>query len=123
MKPIETGLEEFSEYAGSDSMGYAELLNKRVEDVNCYFFNKPLSPLAAAKIDGVEIKIEKIEQKIAEELARVQELYVEGAGGLLVPIKDGFTYLDFIIKYRNSAEVIIVGKNILGGIKSYSFNI
>lgn len=116
LKPIETGLEEFPEYAGSDSLGYAELLNKRVEDINCYFFNKPLSPLAAAKIDGVEIKIEKIEQKIAKELARAEELYVEGAGGLLVPIKEGVTYLDFIIKYRNSAEVIIVGKNVLGGI-------
>ncbi len=116
LKPIETGLEDFPEYRGSDSFGYAELLNKKVDEVNIYFFSKPLSPLAASKLDGTEIKIERIEQKIAEELQEAEELYVEGAGGLLVPIKEGVTYLDFIIKYRNCAEVIIVGKNILGGI-------
>ena len=33
-----------------------------------------------------------------------------------MPICENITYLDYIIKWRNNAEVIIIGKNVLGGI-------
>lgn len=116
LKPIETGLDDFPEYKGSDSYGYAELLKKEISDVNIYFFKKPLSPLLASKIDGIDIDLKKIDMVIENKLQEYEELYVEGAGGLLVPICENITYLDYIIKWRNNAEVIIIGKNVLGGI-------
>ena len=93
-----------------------KLLKKEISDVNIYFFKKPLSPLLASKIDGIDIDLKKIDMVIENKLQEYEELYVEGAGGLLVPICENITYLDYIIKWRNNAEVIIIGKNVLGGI-------
>ena len=116
LKPVETGLENFPDYIGSDSMNYAEILGKTIRDINCYFFNKPLSPYKAAMEDGKKIDINIIKNRIESESELYDELYIEGAGGLLVPFKENYTYLDLIIEFRKKAEVIIVGKNVLGGI-------
>ncbi len=116
LKPVETGLENFPDYIGSDTLNYAEILGKKIEDINYYFFNKPLSPHKAAQADGKEIDIEFLKKKIESESEKFEEVYIEGAGGLLVPFKEDFTYLDLIISFRKKAEVIIVGKNVLGGI-------
>jgi thymidine kinase len=116
LKPIETGLENFPDYKGSDTLNYAEILGRKVEEINYYFFNKPLSPYAAAKLDGKEIDIELLRKKIEIESDKFEEVYIEGAGGLMVPFRENFTYLDFIISFRKKAEVILIGKNVLGGI-------
>ncbi len=116
LKPIETGLENFPDYKGSDSLIYSEILGKKIEEINSFFFNKPLSPYAASKADGKEIDLELIRTKIEYDSERYEEVYIEGAGGLMVPFKENYTYLDFIISFRKNAEVIIVGKNVLGGI-------
>ena len=116
LKPIETGLENFPDYKGSDSLIYADILGKEIEEINSFFFNKPLSPYAAAKADGKEIDLDLIKTKIEYDSEIYEEVYIEGAGGLMVPFKENYTYLDFIISFRKNAEVIIVGKNVLGGI-------
>ncbi len=69
-----------------------------------------------ATADGKEIDIELLKKKIESEAEKFEEVYVEGAGGLMVPFRENFTYLDFIISFRKKAEVILVGKNILGRI-------
>jgi len=116
LKPIETGLELFENYEGSDSKKYADLFEKKVEDINVYFFKKALSPHSASEEAKEKIDVEKIKAKINTELAKKDEVYVEGAGGLLVPYNDNYTYLDFICEYKNRAKVIVVSKNSLGTI-------
>ncbi|MGM0508825.1 MAG: thymidine kinase, partial [Fusobacteriota bacterium] len=116
IKPVETGLELFPNYKGSDSYKYSKLLNRDIKDINLYFFTKPVSPHSAAKQDKGKIKKEKIKEKINKELSKNEEVYVEGAGGLLVPFTDNYTYLDLIEEYKKEAEIIVVSKNALGTI-------
>ncbi len=117
LKPIETGLEIFGEnLEGSDTKKYADLLGKNVEEINTYFFKKPMSPHIAADLDGKQIFINQIKKRIDEEIKTHEILYVEGAGGLLVPYKNRYTYLDLLVDYRKKSEVIVVANNSLGTI-------
>lgn len=86
----------------------------------------PLSPDQSAKIDGIEINIDKIFLPKNE-----SNTVVEGAGGLFVPINDNFFVID-VIKKMN-IETVIVAKTGLGTInhtlltyntlKNYGINI
>lgn len=117
IKPVETGSETFDgELNGSDTKEYANLLGKKIEDINTYFFTKPMSPHIASELDGKKIMITDIKSKIDEEIVSNEIVYVEGAGGLLVPYKDRYTYLDLLIDYRKKSEVIVITNNSLGTI-------
>lgn len=117
LKPIETGSEIFGEnLKGSDTKKYAEILDKKTEEINTYFFKKPMSPHIAAELDGKQIFINEIKRKIDKEIKTSEILYVEGAGGLLVPYNKGYTYLDLLVDYRKKSEVIVVANNSLGTI-------
>lgn len=117
LKPIETGSDTFPEdLSGSDSYAYAKLTGKRVEDVNRYFFTKPMSPHTAAELDGQEIDIKEIKDLIDKNLVENEVIIVEGAGGLLVPYKNNYTFLNLLVDYRKKAEVIVVAPNVLGTI-------
>lgn len=117
IKPVETGKELFGKTLnGSDTKCYADLLGKEVSEINEYFFTKPLSPHLAAKHDNKEIEIDKIRQKIDDALKENDTVFVEGAGGLLVPYKDEYTYLDLLAHFRKRSEVIIISANTLGTI-------
>lgn len=117
LKPIETGKDSFPEnLEGSDSYGYAKLFNKKIEEINRYFFKKPMSPHVAAELDGETIEISEIKKLIDKNLLENDVVYVEGAGGLLVPYKNNYTFLDLLVNYRQKAEVIVIAPNILGTI-------
>ena len=67
-----------------------------------------MSPHAAAKIDGVEItKGQMIRPKTKNDLV------IEGAGGLLVPLNDMETVADLIMP---TDKVIVVSRHYLGSI-------
>ncbi len=117
LKPVETGSETFGEnLVGSDSHSYAELMEKSVDQVNIYFFTKPLSPHVAARVDGKVVEVEKVKERIEELLEENDVVYIEGAGGLMVPYTDDYTYLDLLLEYRETCEAIIVSNNTLGTI-------
>ncbi|MCB0478019.1 MAG: dethiobiotin synthase [Crocinitomicaceae bacterium] len=70
----------------------------------------PASPHFAAKVDGIQIKLEDFEVPETE-----NNLLVEGAGGLMVPINDkGDLIIDLIPKVADG--VILVSRNYLGSI-------
>jgi dethiobiotin synthetase len=73
-----------------------------------YLLKTPASPHAAAKIDGVTIKISDFELPSAERLV------IEGAGGCMVPVNDS----EFVIDLAGSlpCEIILVSNLYLGSI-------
>ena len=75
---------------------------------NAYALKTPMSPDAAAKIDGVKINVATIERPKTE-----NSLVIEGAGGLLVPLNETEMILDLI---RPTDKVIVVSKHYLGSI-------
>ena len=74
-----------------------------------YLLNTPASPHASAKIDGVEIDLNKIHPPVSN-----KDLIIEGAGGVLVPLNDKDMVID--IAARIPCEVILVSNLYLGNI-------
>lgn len=68
----------------------------------------PMSPHAAAAIDGVKIQTKELMVPQTE-----NNLVIEGAGGLLVPINDSETILDLI---GSDYKVVVVSRHYLGSI-------
>jgi dethiobiotin synthetase len=104
-KPIQSG-----DLHNSDTLKVKKLISHS----KCQFFkeayrlNQPLSPHASASIDGIEIDLKKIN------IPKSNNLIIEGAGGLLVPLNNEDTILDLISKL--DVQVILVSKNYLGSI-------
>ena len=75
-----------------------------------YRLSEPMSPHAAAEIDGMTISLAKLK------LPQVDSSFiVEGAGGVMVPLdNDGLTFADAIVSW--GLPTIIVSRHYLGSI-------
>ncbi len=73
-----------------------------------YLLKTPASPHYSAQVDGVNIELDKIV------LPTRNQLVMEGAGGLLVPINEEEVIADLIAQVR--AEVVLVSNLYLGSI-------
>jgi dethiobiotin synthetase len=73
-----------------------------------YLLNTPASPHAAAKIDGVQIRVSDFVLPSAEPLV------IEGAGGCLVPLNDREFVIDLAEKLP--CEIVLVSNLYLGSI-------
>ena len=104
-KPIQAG-----DLDSGDSKSVRDLLSNNKSEIlpNAYRLTQPMSPHAAAKIDGVDLRASQI---IRPELKN--NMVIEGAGGLLVPIDDQETIADLIY---DTDRVILVSQNYLGSI-------
>jgi len=104
-KPIQAG-----ELAAGDSHTVANLISnlKTMIHPNAYALNAPMSPHAAAAVDGITIDLKKIKLPKTK-----NNLVVEGAGGLLVPLNSTQTILDLI---QSDYKVIVVSRHYLGSI-------
>ncbi len=104
-KPIQAG-----DLNNSDIHKIERLVSnsKSVFHKNSFALNTPMSPHAAAEIDGLQIKLSDIKEPKTK-----NHLVIEGAGGLLVPFNDKQTVLDLI---QPSYKVIVVSRHYLGSI-------
>ncbi len=105
-KPVQAG-----DLATSDSLMVKSLLSNSTSEIHPekYRLNHPLSPHLSAKLDGITIDLNAF--KLPE---TSNNLIVEGAGGLMVPLNDDYLVLD-LIKELN-LPVIIISKHYLGSI-------
>lgn len=104
-KPVQAG-----DLDDSDSMKVKGLLSNgssKIHD-NAYALHSPMSPHAAAAIDGIRINPGHINEPETE-----NHLVIEGAGGLLVPLNEQDTILDLI---KPDYKVIVVSRHYLGSI-------
>jgi len=75
-----------------------------------YLLSEPMSPHAAAKIDGIEISLNDFSVPETD-----NTLIIEGAGGLMVPLNEkGDMIIDLIPTIAD--ETILISKNYLGSI-------
>lgn len=73
-----------------------------------FALSEPMSPHAAAEIDGVKIDLDRISRPVTN-----NTLIIEGAGGLLVPLNSEKTIIDII---DPNDKVILVSRHYLGSI-------
>jgi dethiobiotin synthetase len=104
-KPIQAG-----DLDNSDSHKIQRYISndKTIIHENSYKLNTPASPHLAAKIDGIKIDLKQIiEPKTSNNLV------IEGAGGLLVPLNENDCIIDLIQK---DYKIILVSRHYLGSI-------
>jgi dethiobiotin synthetase len=104
-KPIQAG-----ELDNTDTHKVARLISNNKTKLMESAFNLTgfMSPHAAAEIDKVAISAKKIKRPLTK-----NNLVIEGAGGLLVPINDTETIADLM---KPSDKVIVVSRHYLGSI-------
>lgn len=103
-KPIQSGI-----ITDSDTLAVKGLLGETEIQFHpeAYRLKEPLSPHAAAKIDGLEIDLNEIIRP------QTERLLIEGAGGLLVPLNDKDMVADLI---QEGDKVVLVSRHYLGSI-------
>lgn len=111
MKPVQSG---------SAASGDALFLKKRlglkddIGEINPYCAGEPLSPQLALKRAGIIFQKDKVLAAAGRLAAKYDILLVEGAGGLMVPIIDGYLMAD--LAKDLGAGIIIVSRLGLGTI-------
>lgn len=107
-KPVQAGYLD-----GTDSLRVQKMIsNKRTKiHPELYYLKMPASPHIAAPAENKRIAIREI---IAHLPQTKNQLIIEGAGGLMVPLNEKELTLTLIKKLQ--ARVIIVSKNELGSI-------
>ena len=105
-KPVQSG-----ELDNSDTLKVKSLVTNTVSVFHpeTYRLTQPYSPHKSAALDGLEIDQQQFVLPQTD-----NNLIIEGAGGLMVPLNNSFLILD-LIKQIN-AEVVLVSQNYLGSI-------
>jgi dethiobiotin synthetase len=105
-KPVQTG-----SFFSRDTVEVKRIISNTKSQFHpeSYLLKQPMSPHAAAELEGVEIQMDQI--KLPD---TTNHLVIEGAGGLMVPLNRNYFMIDLIQKF--DAEVILVVKNYLGSI-------
>jgi len=105
-KPIQSG-----DLDNSDTMKVQRLISNPITRFHpeAYRLTQPYSPHKSAALDGITINLDQIKVPDTE-----NQLIIEGAGGLMVPLNDEHFVVDLIQNFN--AEVILVVKHYLGSI-------
>jgi dethiobiotin synthetase len=105
-KPIQSG---GLDYTDTDTVKGLVTNQKSVFYPEAYRLTQPLSPHAAAEIDGVTIELKDFQLP-----QTTAPLVVELAGGLMVPLSNDLLNIDLIEKFN--LPVVLVTRNYLGSI-------
>ncbi len=106
-KPVQTG-----SFFATDATKVKSLISNPVSEFlpEAYNLHQYMSPHAAAELEGVKINLNDI--RLPE--SKNENMIIEGAGGLMVPLNNNEFVIDMINKF--DAEVILVCQNYLGSI-------
>ncbi|MBK9140661.1 MAG: dethiobiotin synthase [Verrucomicrobia bacterium] len=85
-----------------------------LDEVNPWFFAAPLAPVLAARLEKRRVLLKDVLARGRALAQRVEVLIVEGAGGLLSPLGEGFDTRDLVVGLR--ACPIVVASNRLGAV-------
>lgn len=104
-KPIQAG-----DLDNSDTHKIKKLVSNKESHFfeNAWSLKTPMSPHAAAEIDGVQIKVKEIRRPDT-----ANDLVIEGAGGIMVPLNEKELIADLISK---DDVVVLVSRHYLGSI-------
>lgn len=109
MKPFESGLSK----RDKDSLPWDAICLKEasgssddLDIISPYTFDAPLAPEVAAFVSRVNIDLDVIDKIYQNIVSRHDLVVVEGAGGVLVPIKRDFFYID-LIKRWNMPTIVV----------------
>jgi dethiobiotin synthetase len=83
-----------------------------LDDVNPFYFDRPLAPAVAARSGGPKVSLTAALRKIRHLARRCDLLVVEGVGGLMTPLGEGYSVRDLIRCLK--CKILVVCLNRLG---------
>lgn len=112
LKPLASGC-VLDDPRGEDGEILWQALGREVpfESVALYRMEAPLAPTVAARLAGVEVDREQIRRAVRESAASYDWVIVEGAGGLLSPLVDSWSFADLATEC-GGALVVVVGSKL-----------
>ena len=117
MKPLEAGLT----LHGKDLLPWDAIALKEASGsqddlslINPYCFESSVAPETASELEHVHVDLELLDRTYSQLKTSHQILFIEGAGGILVPITRNFFYVDLMKRW--DTKVVIVAKLGLGTI-------
>ncbi len=84
------------------------------DEISPFTFGEPVAPLVAARILRRTMALTQVVGRVRRLQSRCECLLVEGVGGLLVPLGEGFSILDLIAAL--DCCVVVVARNRVGTI-------
>lgn len=113
-KPVQSGGSLGSGMTDAERLLQSTGIMERPETIASYTFKEPLTPMLAAKQAGVKLTLEGILKAGEPLMKRYDALFVEGAGGVAVPLTDDAMVADLIAQLR--LPVLILARSGLGTI-------
>jgi dethiobiotin synthetase len=114
MKPVETGCElKDGQLVPEDALRLSRFSGSplSLESLCPYRFALPLAPVAAAEMAGVRIEKETLIASYERIAAQHDITLVEGAGGLLVPLAERYTFAD-LARDLSLPLLVVVGSKL-----------
>ncbi|MFJ1267549.1 dethiobiotin synthase [Legionella lytica] len=110
IKPIASGcLELNNQHVSTDALALQEHCHLSLDVINPWRFKLPVSPHLAAKEEGGVLSITEIADYCLNlQLEGIERLFIEGAGGLMVPLNDKKTWIDFL-QLTQFPVILVVG--------------
>lgn len=110
VKPIASGCIEMEGQLVSEDVIRLQHHNSFKSNLICpWRFKRPISPHLAAKESGQEVSAQQIADFCNQTLfGDIDYLLVEGAGGLMCPLNDSETWVDFLL-YSKIPVILVVG--------------
>ncbi|MBE0521614.1 MAG: dethiobiotin synthase [Candidatus Methanoperedenaceae archaeon] len=109
MKPVQSGagLRNGMFYSPDAEFMIAACGSQDEMELVCpVMLREPLAPSVAAELEGKTVDVDIIKNAYLELERRHDIVIVEGAGGIAVPIKDGFLYSD-LIKFLGIPAIVV----------------
>jgi dethiobiotin synthetase len=105
LKPVETGV---GPEGPLDAIALREAagLEVAIDEVCPQHFALPAAPSVAAAAEGRSVDLRSIDVAMQRVMADHECVIVEGAGGLLVPLAEGFSMADLALRHRLSLLVV-----------------
>ena len=110
-KPIQTGALDKGNYLLSPDLAFVNNIDSHIITHSTYLLTSLSTPVAASKLENVDIKIEDIESDYKVLSENTDILVTEGNGGLLTPIKDNFFNLHIPLMLRLPVIFVVTPSN------------
>lgn len=122
-KAIQTGNTDISEDIAIHRriMGIPQTTLDLTKITSPLLFSYPASPHLAARLDNTEVKTELITEATRVLHRQYAHVLIEGAGGVMVPLKGDYLTIDYI--RDNKLPVILVTNGALGSISDTLINL
>lgn len=112
IKPVASGCMEIeNKLVNSDALYLQENCKHSIslDVINPWRFKLPVSPHIAAHNEGASLLINEIADYCLNlQLDGIETLFIEGAGGLMVPLNDHETWIDFL-QITQIPVILVVG--------------